>query len=299
MSAGNTGFHLLEMMTGGGYTSATACASSERYLGRPGTIATRYSGAAATCINQATSDSILVPELKTSLGTSTRHLLSASWMNGGTYASGPSPCIYTLLDIQCYWRVEMGTSASGVTQSLSGSPSLRYANGEGCNLYLVNWAETNQYDIIPYASLSVSYTNQSGVSGRQLSRSVRFFAYNPTPRVILGSGQSPAGNIHCLPLANGDYGVQNVASVKLDNISYTGYVSRTSNYVALVLARPICSFPIVGTAMCDTVDFSKSVPSLPEVKDGACLAMFSAKLDSTDGVSSSYSTVFGLTFVWG
>jgi hypothetical protein len=67
-----------------------------------------------------------------------------------------------------------------------------------------------------------------------------------------------------LPLANGDYGIQNVASVTLSANSGSGAA-------ALVLYKPICTIPLVAASISSARSFVNEIPSLPQIPDGACL----------------------------
>jgi hypothetical protein len=112
-----------------------------------------------------------------------------------------------LVDMQGYWpEISLSTNT---LQSLSGTPTLRYTNGEGCRMYMV----TTTAPTTGTPSLTVSYTNQAGTSGRSLGRTTALTA-SAIQQHILHSGNA-ANNIGpFLPLAAGDYGVQNVASRK-------------------------------------------------------------------------------------
>ena len=67
-----------------------------------------------------------------------------------------------------------------------------------------------------------------------------------------------------LPLASGDYGVQNVASVQFSAASGAGTC-------ALVLARPIAQIPLVTASLLSERDLLNQLPSLPRIYDDACL----------------------------
>lgn len=293
MSAGNASAHFLDLPAGGGFTEAGY--TIDRYLGRPSTLPTRYlTGTPLACVNQGTANSVILPTLETVSAPARRHLVSVAYKCGGSAAGSNPPHIYTLMDIQCYWRVDMGTDTSGSTQTLTGTPSLRYTNGEGCNLYLVNDADA--FSNSPFATVEVSYTNQAGTAGRSLGRTVQIAEQGASKNFVLTSGKNISGNTTCLPLADGDYGVQQVASIRFVDVTYT--TPRNSNYVALVLARPICTIPFVGVPVCGITDFTRHVPSLPEVKNDACLAIFSSGLGTT-GVDTSFTNHLALNFIWG
>lgn len=294
MSAGNASAHFLDLVAGGGHTEAGY--TLDRYLGRPSTLPTRYlTGTPLDCVNQGTSNSVILPTLETVAAPARRHLVSAAYRCQGSAGGSSPPHVYTLLDIQCYWRVNIGTDTSGSTQTLTGTPSLRYTNGEGCNLYLICDADSS-FTNTPAASVVVSYTNQAGTTGRSLGRTVQLAEQSAAKNFLLTSGKNVSGNTTCLPLSDGDYGVRQVASIQFVDVTYS--TPRSSNYVALVLARPICTIPFVGVPVCGITDFTRHVPSLPEVKNDACLAIFSSGL-GTVGVDSTYTNNLALNFIWG
>jgi hypothetical protein len=92
-----------------------------------------------------------------------------------------------------------------------------------------------------------------------------------------------------LPLANGDTGIQNVASIQFSAAMGAGVG-------ALCLARPILSIPLVVAGVATERDTLNQLPSLPKIPDGACLAwMYYA------GAATAANTNFygSLEYVWG
>lgn len=208
---------------------------------------------------------------------STKHLINAAAVGNSTTALGN----LLLVDLQGYWP-EISTNTTS-TQNLSGTPSLRYTNGEGCQLYFVSTGigATPQ-------DISISYTNQAGTSGRSLLRTVSM-----TPSAIathIAHSGTAANNFGpFLPLSAGDYGVQNVASVTFSAASGAGTG-------ALCLARPIMSIPITTAYTMTEKDLITTLPSLPQIKEGACLVW----LFYTYAATAINSGIHGyLDFAWG
>lgn len=187
------------------------------------------------------------------VSTATKHILNASAVGVSSSALGN----LLLVDLQGYWPGISTNSSS--TQTLSGTPSLRYANGEGCQLYFVSTVASGA----TAHNLSLSYTNQAGTSSKSLRSTVSM-----TPSAIAGhishSGTNANNYGPFLPLSAGDYGVQNVASVTFSAASGAGTG-------ALCLARPLASIPISTAFTMTEKDLVTSLPSLPRVYDGACL----------------------------
>ena len=184
----------------------------------------------------------------------TKHVLNVAAV---TAVATGVPTTLMLCDMQGYWPgVSMNSSAS---QALTGTPTLRYANGAGCRLFLTARSTTGA----TAHNLSYSYTNQAGTSGRTQPVTVGCTASAITPHIV-HSGTAANNYGPFLPLANGDTGVQNVASVQLSAASGAGTA-------ALVLTRPLLTLPITTVGVAGERDLVTQLPSLPRVLDGACL----------------------------
>ncbi len=261
--------HIIQKMSGGNYfrsewgvhTGATTLTASRWYdmsRGHRSGPNNTYPGTALTwrtCDEAAGNGSEIFGLLHGgNKSPATKHVINAGSLGAGTTGVG----ILMLVDMQGYWP---GISlSSNAPQNLSGTPSLRYTNGEGCRLYAV----TNTAPTTGTPNLSLSYTNQAGTNNRNLGATVSLTAAAVQTH-ILHSGTAAGNYGPFLPLAAGDYGVQNVASVTL-SAAMGG-----SGVAALVLARPIFSvITTVGGVMVDK-DMLTATPGLPLVKDNACL----------------------------
>lgn len=208
----------------------------------------------------------------------TKHAINVGAFGGVATAVG----FLLLVDMQGYWPGIALNSAS--VQNLSGTPSLRYTNGEGCRLYMV----TTTAPTTGTPNVAISYTNQAGSSGQNLGATVSVTA-SAIQQHILHSGTAAGNYGPFLPLTAPDYGVQNVASVTM-SAAMGG-----SGVAALVLARPILSIPLtVGSVMVDR-DMLTSTPGLPLIKDGACLTW----LYYSNAAAAAGSTFTGyIDFAW-
>lgn len=181
----------------------------------------------------------------------TKHILSSSTM--GTAAA----CMLMLVDMQGYYPgINMNTASS---QTLSGSPTLRYASGAGVNAYLVVTSSPG----LTAHNVTINYVNQDGTSGRSTPFTV---ACTPGAAVtnITHAGNTANKYGPFLPLQSGDFGIRSVSSIQLSAASGSGSA-------ALVLAKPLLSVPFLSTNYDTERDFVNQVCSLPQVKDGACL----------------------------
>lgn len=212
------------------------------------------------------------------VSTSIKHLLN---MNAWGTAASAVPGTLMLVDMQGYWPGI--TNNLNTAQTLVGTPTLRYANGAGCRLMAVQTAVAGATG----QNLALSYTNQAGTPGKTLPVTVTASASAVVP-TILHSGVAANNYGPFLPLASGDSGVQNVASVTMS-------VANTGTF-ALALVRPLAQITISVLGLMTEKDLLNQIPSLPQIKDGACLTwIFGA------GAATATATTFagGIEAVWG
>lgn len=208
-----------------------------------------------------------------------KRLLNASAI---TAVATGVPSQLMLVDMCGYWPgINMNLSTS---QTLSGTPTLRYTNGVGVRAALVVVTTTGA----TAHNLSMSYTDQDGNTGNSLPVTVSCTASAITPH-ITHSGTAANNYGPFLPLANGDYGIRNVASVQLSAASGAGTA-------ALVLYKPIMTIPLVTASVASERDFVNQVPSLPEIKDDACLTWL---LFTGAAVGASTNFYGALEMGWG
>jgi hypothetical protein len=202
-------------------------------------------------------------------------------MGAITTAATGIPSTLTLVDIEGYWPGISNNTTSA--QTLTGTPSLRATNGEGCRLYWVQTAAAGA----TAQNISISYTDQAGNTGNTMPVTVAM-----TASAIVGhishSGTAANNYTPFLPLASGDYGVRNVASVTF-SASNTGTG-------ALVLARPIMEIPLGVVSLYHNKDMLSQTPSLPIIPDGACLGFI---LTAGGAVAASTTFAGHIETFWG
>jgi hypothetical protein len=207
-----------------------------------------------------------------------KHLLNA--MANTAVATGV-PSQLMLVDLCGYWSgINMNLATA---QTLSGTPSLRYTNGEGVRAFLTIRTSSGA----TAHNVNISYTDQAGNTGNTLPVTVACTASAITPH-ITHSGTAANNYGPFLPLANGDTGIRNVASVTISAASGAGTA-------ALVLAKPIMTIPLMAVSIASERDFVNSLPSLPEIKDGACLTWLYFSGAATAANSNFYGS---LEFGW-
>lgn len=264
-------------ITGGTAYTAGRWYDTAQLAGIP--VATTYPGTTKSWVTCDETTGFGLPHAG-NVSTSIKHLLNmAAW---STAATGV-PATLMLVDVQGYWNgIDMNVATS---QALTGTPSLRYANGAGCRLFLTARATTGA----TAHNLSYSYTNQNGTAGRVNPVTVSCTASAITPHIV-HSGTAANNYGPFLPLASGDTGVQNVASVQLSA------ASGTASTAVLVLAKPLAQITLSVTGLMTEKDLLNQIPSLPIIKDGACLTWI---LGAGAAVAASTTFSGGTEFVWG
>ena len=168
-------------------------------------------------------------------------------------------------------------------QNLSNPVGLpRYTDGKGVRIFCVTTTAAG----VTSANLTISYTNQDGISGRQLPINISLAGSSPVehiPYSTTGSGRIGP----FLPLAQGDSGVRSVQWVKLSKAMGAGRM-------ALVLCKPLFQvfFP-QGYTLTER-EFVKELPALPRVYDGAYLSF----LVFATGITYRTMITGLITFAW-
>jgi hypothetical protein len=185
----------------------------------------------------------------------TKHIIFGSAVSA---VSTVVPGVLMLVDLQGYYP-DISTNTTD-PQILSGTPTLRYPNGDGLKIYPVVTTATD----VGTPTLSMSYTNQAGANNRSLSHGLVMPASTPVGTLYhfapsaTGFGAGPF-----LPLQNGDTGVQSIESVT--------FSAATTGTIALAVANPLITIPIVTISNMVERDFVNQLTSLPRIRNDACL----------------------------
>lgn len=109
---------------------------------------------------------------------------------------------------------------------------------------------------------------------------------------ILHSGNAAGRYGPFLPKQAGDTSIARINSFTWSGgVAYTG-----SGVIALCIARPICDIPIPVSGMWSERDLVNQLPSLPQIKDGACLVWL---LFGTGATTNASPFTSALDFAWG
>lgn len=209
---------------------------------------------------------------------SRKHLLN---LNAWSTAATGVPGTLMLVDMQGYYPGISNNTTSA--QTLIGTPSLRYPNGEGVRAFMVQTSVAGA----TAQNFAMSYTDQAGNTGNTLPVTVACTASSVVGR-INHSGVAANNYGPFLPLASGDTGIRSVQTVTMS-------AANTGTF-ALVLARPLATITLSVAGLMTEKDLLNQIPSLPEIKDGACLTWLFGS-----GAATAASTTFagGLEVVWG
>lgn len=154
-----------------------------------------------------------------------------------------------------YDRLVHCTGASGIVtgaQGITGGAVTRYTGAESVG----NKIQIEIHTAIggTATTATVSYTNQAGLGGRT-TKAV----------AIGGTGLQTATSIIQCPLQDGDTGVQSVQSVALAG------TTATQGAFGVLIVRPLGVCISGGLASGGIRDMIAGLPSMPEIKSGACL----------------------------
>lgn len=144
-----------------------------------------------------------------------------------------------------------GLNATTTTAQTVGGSLSRYTGGAGNQI----WVEIYTQIGTTATTITASYTNQAGTSGR-----------TTLAAAFGGTGLREESRVIPLALQDGDTGVQSVQSVTL--AATTG----TAGNFGIVIAKPILYAPCEiagGATLRDTIS---GLPSTPEIMTDACLA---------------------------
>jgi hypothetical protein len=144
------------------------------------------------------------------------------------------------------------STAAQTVQGSPASPALtRYTGGTG------NIAFYEIYTIIGTTSrtLTMTYTNQTGTSGRTSTINIG------------GTGFREVTRMQRIPLAAGDSGIQSIQTVQLD-VS-TG----TLGNFGITIAQPLAWIPVNVAGTMGWRDYTTGLPGIPVIDPDACLSL--------------------------
>ena len=171
------------------------------------------------------------------------------------------------------WACSGLSTVNGATTTVTGMSNItRYSGGVGAEIWYVCLSTPSAQS---GSTMTISYTNSSGVSGR-------------TATVTLASGTPPPTAGQCYPaqLQAGDVGVQSIQSVTNSSLSFTGGTH------GLLVARRLLSMAGSSSTAGTVLDGLQT--GLQIIDDAACLSMIAmCSTTSTGFVLSSINIIQG------
>lgn len=201
------------------------------------------------------------------VSTATKHFLNAS---ASVFAAAGAPWILMCVDQVGYVPITgadvTGTGSRTITMTAISNTSAkvdRWANGAGLRAYF----STEVAPTLGGPNLTaMTYTNQAGTTGRSIGVTVGFAA-TPVTGMVPHSGNAATRYAPFLPLAAGDSGIRDLEAFTLSGgTAYGG-----SGQLVLHLVKPLWQIPIPASGILTERDFVNQLPSMPQIKDGACL----------------------------
>ena len=188
------------------------------------------------------------------------------WLVGGeAYDNRASYSSYIIVDRLTHQGGLLSSSTSTQTTNLPTAALTRYTSGNGVMIGVTIYTATAS----TIATITASYTNQSGTSGRTTVGTL--FPKSASARL--------AGNFMILPLQSGDSGARSVESVTLSVATGTGTFG-------VCLFRPLILLGRSSISCYDRMNFidGSFMGGIPEVEDNACITAI-AKSDLLHGTT--------------
>lgn len=161
-----------------------------------------------------------------------------------------------------------GTVSTAQTTNLPTAALTRYTDGVGVQAALEIYTQVGT----TAASATISYTNESGTSGR-----------TSTATTFGATSWRTNGRFVQIPLAAGDYGVRAVASVTLS------VTTGTAGNFGVTLYKPLISFPapLYGNQNYIYDAIANQGGQLPKILTDACLFWLYMPITTASGVHTS------------
>lgn len=199
---------------------------------------------------------------------STKHLLRLQLLNLGTSV----PNVVYLSDYLGFYSLIDGDDAD--IQFMDNSQTLpRYTDGVGVRAIFITSAP-----MVATASVTVTYTNSNGVSGRQVTFNVIAGAVIGQVVNTSGTDGAAATNTPFMPLSEGDLGIRSIEEVQ--------FASGAGGFICIALVKPIANSVILEVGVPSEKNFGINNQMLPEIKEGAYLNFAVSGHSGTNGTTN-------------
>lgn len=273
-------------------TAAAGLAGSwQHFLGGVGSIpAATFGGTEATftATDNAWSEGAIPIGDQTS--PVTKHILS---MGVSMVAAAGAPWFILPIDLVGYAKLNTTNVTTTGTKTITMTPISnttanvdRYANGEGLRLFVASYATMGANA----PTMQITYTNSAGTTGKTTTAGCVSTA-SATSGIILNSGNAANKYGPFLPLAAGDTGVKDI-----ENLIWGG-TAHASGSVFIGLCKPLCMpLPVPATGLYTLMDFVNTLPSMPRLRNGACIQFLCFATGATTSGGTFYAN---FDYGWG
>lgn len=198
------------------------------------------------------------------VSTATKHLIAAG---GSIVAAAGAPWFVYPIDLVGYVKLTTTnvstTGAKTVTMTAISNTMAkvdRYANGVGLQAFVGAYAAMGANA----PTMQLTYTNTGGTTGR-VTTSGCVSTASATSGTILNSGNAANKYGPFLPLQGNDVGIKDIESLTW------GGTAHASGSVIIGLCKPLAALPIPvpATGLFNLFDYVNTIPSYPQIKDGA------------------------------
>ena len=161
--------------------------------------------------------------------------------------------VYLLYDRLMHIGGLSGTSTADQTvQGATPSPAItRNTGGEGN----IAWCEIYTLIGTSSATLTMTYTNQAGTTGRTGTNNIGATSFREVTRV------------QRIPLAAGDTGIRAIEKIALS------VTTGTVGNFGITLAQPLAWIPVGAAGTAGWRDYTTGLPGIPVIDPDACLAL--------------------------
>src|SRR5574343_765411 len=193
----------------------------------------------------------------------TKHILT---MGASVVAAAGAPWFVLPIDLVGYAKLTTTNVSTTGTKTITMTPISntaanvdRYPNGEGLRLFVGSYATMGANA----PTIQITYTYSAGTTSR-VTTSGCVSTASATSGTVLNSGNAANKYGPFLPLAAGDTGVKDI-----ENLIWGG-TAHASGSVLIGLCKPLCMpLPVPATGLYTLMDFVNTLPSLPQIRNGA------------------------------
>lgn len=216
------------------------------------------------------------------VSTDTKHILN---MAAVTAVATGVPAVLMLVDLLQVYPFLDANSASA--QTLNNDNTLpRYTDGKGVRAFIVPNRLSATIGATAH-NFQLNYTNTVPTTGRTLPVQVAAtVSIAPTIFQVSHSGTAANNYGPFLPLAQGDQGIQSVQTYTQSAISGTA-----NTFYDLILCKPLATIPLTTVSVAAERDLVNQLPSMPQIKDGACLGWLYFAGGATAAATNFYGSI--------